>query len=107
MLPLIGRRPCRPFGATDKHRVCALRGGATRCCEAKAQSDGTDAVAAMLSLIDRRRWFALHIFAHKRFLEVPICKIDNYKKKWYNKRRANEKRLLQISSGYEDYLVSR
>ena len=54
----------------DAARLYALLGGATRCCEAKAQSDGTDAVAAMLSLIDRRRWFALHIFAHKSFLEV-------------------------------------
>ena len=40
---------------SKKVSLYALRGGATRSCEAKAQSDGTDAVAAKLSLIDRSR----------------------------------------------------
>ncbi|MGN1107906.1 MAG: hypothetical protein ACI4RK_00870, partial [Oscillospiraceae bacterium] len=51
-------------------RLYALLGGATRCCEAKALSDGTDAVVAKLSLFDRSRRCALHIFTQTRFLEV-------------------------------------
>ena len=31
-----------------------------------------DAVASEISLVDRRRWCALHIFAHMRFLVVTI-----------------------------------
>ena len=33
-----------------------------------------DAVASKISLVDRRRWCTLHIFAHMRFLEVTIRK---------------------------------
>jgi len=33
-----------------------------------------DAVTSEISLVDRRRWRALHIFAHMRFLEVTIIK---------------------------------
>ena len=33
-----------------------------------------DAVTSEISLVDIRRWCALHIFAHMRFLEVPIIK---------------------------------
>ena len=31
-----------------------------------------DTVTSEISLVDRRRWRALHIFAHMRFLEVTI-----------------------------------
>ena len=57
----------------DEARLYALRGGVTRCCEAKAQSDGTDAVATKLSLVDRSRRRALLILSQTRFLEVTFC----------------------------------
>ena len=34
-----------------------------------------DAVTSEISLVDRRRWCALHIFAHMRFLEVTLFHI--------------------------------
>ena len=58
----------------DEARLYALRGGVTRCCEAKAQSDGTDAVATKLSLVDRSRRRALLILSQTRFLEVTGIK---------------------------------
>ena len=59
----------------DEARLYALRGGVTRCCEAKAQSDGTDAVATKLSLVDRSRRRALLILSQTRFLEVTFIEI--------------------------------
>lgn len=44
-----------------------------------------DAVTSEISLVDRRRWRALHIFAHMKFLEVTIIKLDISRSKEYTK----------------------
>ena len=40
--------------------------------QSEITGDGMDAVTSEISLVDRRRWRALPIFAHMRFLEVTV-----------------------------------